>query len=352
MEDAIEIVYHGDSGKFPLTVVGACPSRDLAICERKDASTEINGLEFTDSLSVNLGDEVYALGYPSGEHTLKITRGIISGFTSIMGPTFIQTTADLNHGNSGGPLICNGKVIGITTGAREEMNGIGYAIPSRVFLTLQHLMIGTINAPNLDLEFRGNTIIGVPPESEFKSILKVGDVLRHISCSDFTFSNHILETPHGRRRTSFREISEILPLCSPMEVSIERKRVVHNITVTLNCNVQTYESEPQDYVILAGMIIANVTDKMDSGTIGDIIVTYVFLEMTQIFEPGDQIVSVNGVNVHSIDDIRRAVDLSENLTINGFELGDARELALMTSRLQRRYGIVTSHLTPQMLPRP
>ncbi|MEM3824948.1 MAG: trypsin-like peptidase domain-containing protein, partial [Candidatus Bathyarchaeia archaeon] len=47
----------------------------------------------------------------------------------------IQTTAPLNPGNSGGPLLnLLGQVVGITTAIISDSQGLGFAIPSNVIL--------------------------------------------------------------------------------------------------------------------------------------------------------------------------------------------------------------------------
>ncbi len=88
-----------------------------------------------DDSDVEVGDSVYALGYPgSSDETeegtygsslvadvedVTVTSGVVSRFSegSSMGNTrLIQHDAQINHGNSGGPLIdSNGAVIGINT---------------------------------------------------------------------------------------------------------------------------------------------------------------------------------------------------------------------------------------------
>jgi putative serine protease PepD len=127
----------------PATVVGADPSRDLALL-KVDAGN-LPTLSLGDSSSVSVGDPTYAIGNPFGlDHTL--TTGIVSALQrSLQAPDgakisgAIQTDAALNPGNSGGPLIdADGQVIGVNSqiqtgssnGAEGGNVGIGFAIPS------------------------------------------------------------------------------------------------------------------------------------------------------------------------------------------------------------------------------
>jgi serine protease Do len=67
-----------------------------------------------------VGEDVYAIGNPQGlEHTLS--RGIVSSYRE--NETMIQTTTEITHGSSGGPLFnMNGEVIGITTSGVGKAN--------------------------------------------------------------------------------------------------------------------------------------------------------------------------------------------------------------------------------------
>ena len=101
--------------------------------------------EFGDSTQTQVGDAVVAIGSPLGAELYgSMTDGIISAINrslSIQGNelTLLQTTAALNKGNSGGPLInCYGQVIGITTAKISDyytsagVEGLGFAIPIHV----------------------------------------------------------------------------------------------------------------------------------------------------------------------------------------------------------------------------
>lgn len=67
-----------------------------------------------------IGDEVFAIGNPLGlENTLS--TGIISGFR--LHDSLVQTTTEITHGSSGGPLInMYGQAIGITSSGYGQAN--------------------------------------------------------------------------------------------------------------------------------------------------------------------------------------------------------------------------------------
>src|SRR6056297_1850825 len=112
-----------------LLLVGICRDRDLAICRLTDESKIllIKGkighppslnMRFGDDLRLQETEEVMTIGYPLGEEQIKFTTGVVSGFHckpiglgecqskyGIQEPSYIQITAPLNPGNSGGPLV-------------------------------------------------------------------------------------------------------------------------------------------------------------------------------------------------------------------------------------------------------
>ena len=97
-----------------------------------------------DSSTVQVGDDVVAIGNALGQFQNTVTSGIISGYgrsvqagdssgsgsaTENLDDLF-QTDAAINEGNSGGPLAnLNGQVIGINTATAGNAQNIGFAIP-------------------------------------------------------------------------------------------------------------------------------------------------------------------------------------------------------------------------------
>lgn len=75
-----------------------------------------------------IGDSVVAYGSPLGLEG-SATVGIVSAIRG----GYIQTDAQINHGNSGGPLVnASGEVIGLTTLGYGSGSGVGFAVDIRV----------------------------------------------------------------------------------------------------------------------------------------------------------------------------------------------------------------------------
>lgn len=107
--------------KYEVKVLGGDSFYDFAVLEFVDIpGPEISSLQFSNAIP-RIGQRVYAIGNPLGEYPYTVTDGIISaknrmrdGVTGKFG--FLQSTATVIWGNSGGPLIDeSGKVVGINS---------------------------------------------------------------------------------------------------------------------------------------------------------------------------------------------------------------------------------------------
>ncbi|MGY0197071.1 S1C family serine protease [Leptothrix sp. BB-4] len=80
--------------------------------------------------SLVVGERVFALGAPRGLE-LSLSEGIISALRETAEGLFIQTTAAISPGSSGGALLdANGRLIGVTTYQRRESQNINFAAPA------------------------------------------------------------------------------------------------------------------------------------------------------------------------------------------------------------------------------
>ncbi len=132
----IEVLKNGDTKKYQAEVLSICHDCDLALLEVKDK----NFFEGTKPIEIDglpkLEEEVAVYGYPEGGETLSITQGVVSRIEhqiyvhSLQRHLAIQIDAAVNPGNSGGPVIANGKLVGIVMQMRKSSQNIGYIIPT------------------------------------------------------------------------------------------------------------------------------------------------------------------------------------------------------------------------------
>jgi len=128
---------------YAATILGSDPYSDLAVLSTNAPQIEYRPLEIVSSSTLEVGDPVIALGNPYGLAG-SMTTGIVSALgrtiTEDMSGSYpiadvIQTSAPINSGNSGGPLLnYEGQVIGITTAIVSNSQGLGFAIPSSTIL--------------------------------------------------------------------------------------------------------------------------------------------------------------------------------------------------------------------------
>ena len=138
------LVVLADARQYEAELVGFDSAEDLAVLKAVDAA-DLPTAVLGDSDECWVGDTVYAIGNPLGvELRGTLTQGIISAIDRRVtmdgkAMTMLQTTAALNNGNSGGPLINDrGQVIGINTmkmsggkTATATVEGLGFAVPTR-----------------------------------------------------------------------------------------------------------------------------------------------------------------------------------------------------------------------------
>ena len=138
---SIRVAVPSTGRSYTATVAGYSVSKDVALLELRDASG-LQTVQTGNSSTVRVGDRVVAVGN-SGGRGLTTKSGRVTGLnrsitlsddgTPFTLPGLIETTAPLRSGDSGGPLLSNGRVIGIdaaaSAGAIYLGSGEGYAIP-------------------------------------------------------------------------------------------------------------------------------------------------------------------------------------------------------------------------------
>lgn len=111
-------------------VVAYSKDNDLAIIQT-DRSIGATPVEVGyGSLNVKKGDKVVAIGSPLGLQN-TVSDGLISGVVYIGSTRYIQTSAPIDHGSSGGALFDEyGELIGITSGGYTSQADLNFAVSS------------------------------------------------------------------------------------------------------------------------------------------------------------------------------------------------------------------------------
>jgi len=271
-----------------VTVIGVSPERDIALLRLSDEGkdiirTELGSIPFLplgDSDVLRRSDEVMALGYPLGQQSLKSTSGMYCGPEN----RYLQTSAALNPGNSGGPLInAQGQVVGVNSAGIMKAQNVGYAIPiNEVKIVLPDLykvallrkpFLGIIfnNATDALTDYLGNPqpggayVVEVVKDSTLdKAGVKRGDMIYQIN-------NNRLDI-YGEMRVDWAEdkvslIDYVSRLSIGQEISlvVYRNGVQHTITtkfeqMALPPVSEIYPGyEPIDYEVFGGIVVMPLT---------------------------------------------------------------------------------------------
>ena len=202
----IEVQRYGQRKRYIAKVHAVSHQADLALLEVEDQSffAGVKPLEFGDLPHVE--QQIVVYGYPMGGNTLSATIGVVSRIEHHVyahsGESFlsIQVDAAVNPGNSGGPALSEGKIVGVVMQVIRNSQNIGYLVPVNMvkhFLTdikdgkydgFPELGVITQKLENpalrayygLNEEIKGQLVADIVYNSPFKGLLQEGDIITHI----------------------------------------------------------------------------------------------------------------------------------------------------------------------------
>jgi len=199
----IQVRPFGQAVKYKARLVAISHELDLALLTVNDEQffLECHPLEVGDL--PRLQEEVLVYGFPEGGDTLSITKGVVSrveyrlyahSFKRLLA---MQVDAAVNFGNSGGPIIADGKIVAVAMQSLTEAENINYAIPAPVIkhflddlrdgthdgtpelsVRLQHLENASLRRKfGLENDHQGVLIYDVGEGSAAEGIIQKYDVL-------------------------------------------------------------------------------------------------------------------------------------------------------------------------------
>jgi S1-C subfamily serine protease len=135
---SIEVKRAGKAKRYPAEVMFIGHQCDLALLSVPDERF------FKGATALKIGDlpqiqsEVDVYGFPIGGGTVSVTSGIVSRIEvatymhAVEELLLAQIDAPINSGNSGGPAINDGQVVGIASQSLEAAENVGYVVPAPV----------------------------------------------------------------------------------------------------------------------------------------------------------------------------------------------------------------------------
>lgn len=202
----IEVQRYGERKRYIAKVFAVSHQADLALLTVKDKHFFKGVIPLKFGPLPQVEEKIVVYGYPMGGNTLSATIGVVSRVEhhtyAHSGESFlaVQVDAAVNPGNSGGPALSGGKIVGVVMQVISKSQNIGYLVPVTMvkhFLTdvkdgkvdgFADLGIGTQKLENpamrryfsLDENVTGKLIDKVVYGSPAEGILKVNDILTAI----------------------------------------------------------------------------------------------------------------------------------------------------------------------------
>jgi len=326
VQDAKEVtVKLTDRREFKAKVLGSDPQTDVAVI--KIDARNLPTVKIGDVGQLQVGEWVLAIGSPYGlENTA--TAGIVSAKgRSLPDDTsvpFIQTDVAVNPGNSGGPLFNDrGEVVGINSQIYSRtggFQGLSFSIPIDVAYKIkdqilehgkvQHARLGvTVQEVNQDLadSFKLDSPSGALVSSvekgsaAAKAGLQPGDVVRQID---------------GKTIVSSGDLASTITLASPGEkikLDVWRNGARKELVATLGgVPADKKQASAGDQDVQRGQLglalrPLSPQEQQASGTEGLLIERSAGPAAKAGIEPGDVLLSLNGVPVHNIGQVKEAL---------------------------------------------
>jgi hypothetical protein len=146
------------SGAIAATVAARDVNNDLALLRTSSKPTIVAKF----GSQTRLGQSIYVFGFPMFPNLSSSGNFTVGSVTALTGPRddtgFLQISAPVQPGNSGGPLLDKrGNVVGIIVGRIEKLQNVNFAIKSSVALNF-------LSSNAVDTKDRETTASELPPE--------------------------------------------------------------------------------------------------------------------------------------------------------------------------------------------
>lgn len=127
--DAVTVQFAGGEIFDDVSFVAADRRRDVAVLKVRGANLPF--IAFGDDQQLAVGDRVYVMGNPLGlEGTFS--DGLLSARRVDEGVAYLQITAPISSGSSGGPVLnARGEVVGIATAVMRSGQNLNLAVTAR-----------------------------------------------------------------------------------------------------------------------------------------------------------------------------------------------------------------------------
>lgn len=200
-------VQYADNDWTGAEVVATDPHTDLGVIEVDDRPGYATSLDLAEERPV-VGQEVLALGNPLGFDS-SVSRGIVSGTNRTLSaptgftiPNAVQTTASVNPGNSGGPLVdMDATVVAVINSGGGDNVGFGISAAVTRWIVPTLIEEGDV----------AHTYVGIRTYPVDRRIAQANDLetVRGVMVSEVVDggpADGVLQGPEDRRTVGSRQI--------------------------------------------------------------------------------------------------------------------------------------------------
>jgi len=290
----VEVRRHGEADRRQARVLWVSHTPDLALL-----TVDSPGF-FEGVMPLELGElptlqqEVTVLGFPWGGDTLSVTRGVVSrvehnvGAHSWVALLAAQIDAAVNPGNSGGPVLASGRVVGVAYQGRDGAQGISYMIPIPVVRQFLRDVedgridgvpsCGIFDADRLESQTlrdllalpagrSGVLVTALVPGSDAARVLRPRDVVLSIDGKAIGNDKNVELRP--RERTSYRLLCDLKQVDEAVAVEVWRDGQPFVSNLRLNVpyglaydRVPWVREQAPRYFIFGGLVFAPLTKNL------------------------------------------------------------------------------------------
>jgi len=148
--------------------------RDVDLAVAEIGAVDIPGLELSTDGHIRPGSQIYVFGSPYGlEGT--ITPGLASGKRMIDGRSYLQLSAPISAGGSGGPVTDErGNVIGVAVASLDVAQNITFAIPASAVASLPDVNMQTVELAAVSYGANTAPVVQAPPPQPVRPVVTAG----------------------------------------------------------------------------------------------------------------------------------------------------------------------------------
>ena len=333
-----------DRREFRAKVLGADSKTDIAVLKIEAKNLPVATLGKTSDLKV--GEWVLAIGSPFGfENT--VTAGVVSAkgrsLPDDSAVPFIQTDVAVNPGNSGGPLFnTRGEVVGINSQIYSRSGGyqgVSFAIPIDVAAKIKNQIVTTgkveharlgVGVQEVNQAFANSFKLDKPEGALVSTVekgspadkagLQPGDVIRQVNGQPVVSSGDLpavigLAAPGDTvklgiwRQGAAKEISARLANADDKAAQVASKKDAPGQQGKLGLALRPLQpDEQQEAGIESGLLVQQASGPAAQAGV----------------QAGDVLLSINGIPVKSIDQVRATVAKSEKSVALLIQRGEAK----------------------------